>query len=111
VKAGRFGLSPIAVHPVVLAAVIKDLDGTERRIHLTCREDHEPTEACHLRCFHGLRRAFAPGSADKQTPDALPALLRDKRYQKTQVSISMARQMDAAVASLHVPDIRKPKAV
>ena len=31
--------------------------------------------------------------------------MRHKSYQTTQVYINMARQMDAAVASLHVPDV------
>jgi DNA-binding transcriptional regulator LsrR (DeoR family) len=35
--------------------------------------------------------------------------MRHKSYQKTQVYINMARQMDADVASLHVPEIlRRP---
>jgi hypothetical protein len=48
-------------------------------------------------------------NADKLTADALQALLRHKSYQTTQFYINMARQMDAAVARLHVPEIlRKP---
>jgi hypothetical protein len=46
-------------------------------------------------------------NADKLTPDALQALMRHKSYQTTQVYINMARQMDAAFASLHVPDVLK----
>jgi len=44
-------------------------------------------------------------NADKLTPDALQALMRHKSYQTTQVYINMARQMDAAVESLHVPEV------
>jgi hypothetical protein len=33
--------------------------------------------------------------------------MRHKSYQTTQVYINMARQMDQAVASLHVPDVLK----
>jgi hypothetical protein len=44
-------------------------------------------------------------NADKLTPDALQALMRHKSYQTTQVYINLARQMDTAVASLHVPDV------
>ena len=48
-------------------------------------------------------------NADKLTADALQALMRQKRYQTTQVYINMARQRDATVASLHVPEIlRRP---
>ena len=62
-------------------------------------------DACHVYGFHDLRRAFATMNADKLTPDALQALMRHKSYQTTQVYINMARQMDAAVASLHVPEV------
>ena len=44
-------------------------------------------------------------NADKLTPDALQALMRHKSYQTTQVYVNMARQMDAAVAGLHVPEV------
>ena len=44
-------------------------------------------------------------NADKLTPDALQALMRHKNYQTTQVDINMTRQMDAAVAGLHVPEV------
>ncbi len=49
-------------------------------------------------------------NADKLSADALQALMRHKSYQTTQVYINMARQMDAAVASLHVPDVLRKKA-
>ena len=64
---------------------------------------------CHVYGFHDLRRAFATMNADKLTPDALQALMRHKSYTTTQVYINMARQMDAAVANLHVPDVLKKK--
>jgi hypothetical protein len=44
-------------------------------------------------------------NADKLTPDALQELMQHKSYQTPQVYINMARQMDAAVAALHVPDV------
>lgn len=78
-------------------------------IHLPCSEDHEHTDYCHVYGFHDLRRAFATMNADKLTADALQALMRHKSYQTTQVYINMARQMDAAVASLHVPEVLKAK--
>jgi hypothetical protein len=46
-------------------------------------------------------------NADKLTADALQALMRHKSYTTTQVYINMARQMDEAVAALHVPDVLK----
>jgi integrase len=76
-------------------------------IHLSCHEKHEHTRYCHVYGFHDLRRAFATMNADKLTADALQALMRHKSYQTTQVYINMARQMDAAVAALHVPEILK----
>lgn len=74
-------------------------------IQLPCDADHQHTPACHLYGFHDLRRAFATMNADKLTPDALQALMRHKSYLTTQKYINMARQMDAALASLHVPDV------
>ena len=76
-------------------------------IHLHCPDDHEHTRYCHVYGFHDLRRAFATMNADKLTPDALQALMRHKSYQTTQRYINMARQLDAAVASLYVPDVLK----
>jgi integrase len=78
-------------------------------IHLPCktRGEHECSRHFFLYGFHDLRRSFATMNADKLTPDALQALMRHKSYQTTQRYINMARQMDAAVASLHVPDVLK----
>jgi integrase len=78
-------------------------------VHLPCkrRGTHEHGRHCHLYGFHDLRRAFATMNADKLTPDALQALMRHRSYQTTQRYINMARQMDAAVASLHVPEVLK----
>jgi integrase len=78
-------------------------------IKLPCkvRGEHEHNRHCYVYGFHDLRRAFATMNADKLTPDALQALMRHKSYQTTQKYINMARQMDAAVASLHVPEVLK----
>jgi integrase len=78
-------------------------------VHLPCRTrgEHQHNRHCHLYGFHDLRRAFATMNADKLTPDALQALMRHKSYTTTQRYINMARQMDAAVASLHVPEVLK----
>jgi integrase len=80
-------------------------------IHLPCRVrgQHEHNRHCYLYGFHDLRRTFATMNADKLTPDALQALMRHKSYTTTQRYINMARQMDAAVASLHVPDVLKDR--
>jgi integrase len=77
------------------------------KIKLPCDADHQHTRACRVYGFHDLRRAFATMNADKLTPDALQALMRHKSYQTTQKYINMARQMDAAVASLHVLEVLK----
>jgi integrase len=74
-------------------------------INLPCRGEHEHTPACHAYGFHDLRRAFATMNADKLTPDALQALMGHQSYQTTQVYINLARQMDKAVAGLHVPEV------
>lgn len=74
-------------------------------IHLPCHEGHEHTDACHLYGFHDLRRAFATMNADRLTGDTLQALMRHKSYQTTQRYINMARQLDAAVETLHVPPV------
>jgi integrase len=78
-------------------------------IHLSCKrkEQHDHTDYCHVYGFHDLRRAFATMNADKLTPDTLQALMRHRSYQTTQVYINLARQMDAAVANLHVPEVLK----
>jgi integrase len=76
-------------------------------IRLPCRVrgEHQHTPFCHVYGFHDLRRAFATMNADKLTADALQALMRHKSYTTTQIYINMARQMDEAVASLHVPEV------
>jgi integrase len=76
-------------------------------VKLVCGKTHEHTPACHRYGFHDLRRAFATMNAAKLTPDALQALMRHKSYSTTQRYIAIARQMDEAVASLHVPEILK----
>jgi integrase len=77
----------------------------EAGIKLPCQENHGHTRFCYVYGFHDLRRAFATMNADKLTADALQALMRHKSYVTTQKYINMARQMDKAVASLHVPDV------
>jgi len=75
------------------------------KIRMPCDAQHKHSRFCYVYGFHDLRRAFATMNADKLTPDALQALMRHKSYSTTQVYINMSRQMDAAVASLHVPEV------
>ena len=44
-------------------------------------------------------------NADKLTPDALQFLMQHKDYKTTQGYISMARQLNPAVAGLYVPEL------
>jgi integrase len=89
------------------AARVKNAAGEDVPLHLPCHGEHQHTAHCHVYGFHDLRRAFATMNADKLTPDALQALMQHKSYQTTQVYINMARQVQDAVASLHVPDVLK----
>jgi len=73
-------------------------------IQLPCHGKHEHTAACHVYGFHDLRRAFATMNADKLSADALQALMRHQSYLTTQRCINLARQLDAAVDRLHVPN-------
>jgi integrase len=79
----------------------------EAGIKLTCRGRHEHTRFCHVYGFHDLRRAFATMNAAKLTADALQALMRHKSYLTTKRYINMTRQLDDAVAVLHVPEVLK----
>jgi hypothetical protein len=60
----------------------------------------------------GAERAAARAEAggvvsDRLNPDAMQALMRHKSYSTTRVYINIVRQMDEAVAGLHVPDVLK----
>ncbi len=60
----------------------------------------------HAKCIVvDSRVAFATMNAAGLTGDALQALMRHKSYLTTQCYINMARQMDEAVAVLHVPEV------
>ncbi len=76
-------------------------------VKLSCPKQHKHTPACHVYGFHDFRRAFATMNANRLTGDALKALMRHKSYLTTQKYINMARQLDEAVAGLHVPDVLK----
>ncbi len=55
--------------------------------------------------FHDLRRAFATLNADRLTTHALQVLMRHRSYTTTQRYINMARQLNAAVEAIEVPDV------
>ena len=55
--------------------------------------------------FHDFRRAFATMNAERLTSDALQSLMQHRDYQTTQRYISMARQLNPAVANLYVPEL------
>ena len=79
-------------------------------INLPCRGSHKHTDACHAYGFHDLRRAFATMNADRMTGDALQHLMQHRSYATTQRYINMTRQLNEAVAALHVPDVLKKAA-
>jgi integrase len=79
-------------------------------IRLPCRGNHEHSRFCYVYGFHDFRRAFATMNADKLSADALQALMRHKSYLTTQKYINMSRQLDAAVAVLHVPEVLRSAA-
>ena len=81
----------------------------EAGIKKPCRGEHKHTRFCFVFGFHDLRRAFATMNADRLSADALQALMRHESYQTTQRYIAIARQLDGAVDSLHVPDVLKAK--
>jgi len=81
----------------------------EAGVHLPCHGKHVHTPFCHVYGFHDFRRAFATMNADRLTADALQALMRHKSYATTQRYINLARQLDAAVDALHVPEVLKGK--
>jgi len=124
----------VALHPVVVehlrplktfAAVVFPWDDTrkallnefhrlqgEAGISLDCRiqREHEHTDACLRYGFHDLRRAFATMNAANMSREALQALMRHASSLTTERYINYARQMNPAVAGLHVPDVLKMKA-
>jgi integrase len=57
--------------------------------------------------FHDFRRAFATMNADRLTADALQSLMQHKAYTTTQKYINLARQHNATVAALFVPELPK----
>lgn len=76
-------------------------------VTLPCPEKHVHTPACRTYGFHDLRRAFATVNAPTLSADALQSLMRHKAYSTTQKYINLAKQLDQAVETLHVPEVLK----
>jgi len=74
-------------------------------IRLCGTEEHEYTRGCHVYGFHDWRRTFAPMNADRLTADTLQKLMRHKCDTTRQGYLDLARQMNQAVANLHVPEV------
>jgi integrase len=72
---------------------------------------HVCTTACHRYGFHDLRRAFATMHAANMTRETLQALMRHQSSLTTERYINFARQMNPAVANLHVPEVLRLNAV
>jgi integrase len=72
---------------------------------------HKCTDTCLRYGFHELRSAFATMNALNMTLEALQALMRHQSPLTTHRYINYARQMNPAVANLHVPDVLKLNAV
>lgn len=79
-------------------------------IALQCKRNHQHTDACSYYGFHDMRRAFATLNAPRLTADALQKLMRHKNYATTKRYINLASQLDAAVESLHVPEVLRKAA-
>lgn len=87
-------------------AKIQDAAG----IHLRCPDAGDDrhgdcTAACHRYSFHDERRAFATLNAANMTREALQTLMRHQSSMTTDRYINMAKQLDPAVAKLHVPNL------
>jgi len=107
------GFSPAAFNwPHDRRTLLAEFHRLQRQAEVSapCHERHEHNEACLRYGFHDLRRVFATMNAARLTPDALQALMRRRSYLTTQRYINMGRQLDNAVAALHVPDMATSKA-
>ena len=71
------------------------------------KAEHECTPSCHRYSFHDERRAFATMNATNMTLEALQALMRHKSSSTTLRYINLSKQLNPAVANLHVPDVLK----
>lgn len=79
-------------------------------IHLPCPDAGDPshgccTPACHRYSFHDERRAFATLNAEHMTRECLQTLMRHRSPDTTDRYINMARQLNPAIAKLHVPSV------
>ena len=78
-------------------------------IHLTCREKHEHTPACHVYGFHDLRRAFATENAKRMKPATLQKMMRHKALKTTLGYVDLADQVQEAVDEMPVPEPLKKR--
>jgi integrase len=76
-------------------------------IHLPCIREHKHTRHCFLYGWHDIRRSFATVNSERLTPKCLQALMQHRSFTTTLKYIAMAKQLDAAVDSLHVPECLK----
>jgi integrase len=133
-KGNRDGLTPL--HPIVIEHIKplkafhpsvfpwehhrRTLDVEFARIQdaagikLPCPDKKFPwhgkcTDACHRYGFHSERYAFATLNQGLEGP-VLQALMRHKNYQTTLRYINATRQLNPAVAGLHVPAVQKAEA-
>lgn len=77
-------------------------------IHLTCEEDHEHTEYCHVYGFHDFRRAFATNNASNLSPGQLQKLMKHSDFTTTQGYINYAEVMTER-PDVFIPDVLKKK--
>lgn len=71
----------------------------------TVEAAHVCSPACHRYAFHDERRAFATMNAANMTREALQALMRHQSSLTTERYINFARQINPAIANLHVPQV------
>lgn len=69
-------------------------------------DEHACTDACHRYGFHDERRAFATLNAPNMTREALKVLMRHASEQTAAKYINMAKQLNPAVVTLVVPDLK-----
>jgi integrase len=82
-------------------------------LSVACKDQrpHTCTDACCRYGFHDIRRSFASMNAANMTREALQALMRHRSSLTTERYINFARQMNPAIANLHVPEVLKLNAV
>jgi len=67
----------------------------------------ECTAGCHRYGFHDEQRGFATLNAENMIREALQSLMRHRSPSTTAQYINHAKQVNPAVANLHVPEVLK----